>query len=509
MDWFNDVGGANKDSAIYRRPNISAHLVQWDWSANNVKSDAKTGSDYTDLTPSMLSFQWLKTIKNMAARCVVDMLAQFGDTHYLNIINAMDVIKIYEFDELKYMGYVTRIGASGSIDPQTGKPIRKVTLYLSSFGEMVINGSIGVSLFLQASNSNANNTNFVEMGAALNSAWSGISDLIKSNNSYSMIIGQIIQYWLKFIVQLGGSSYVTYFNYFIDSNSGLVGETIPRTPRQPFMFSSEDSNVNLHDILQKFAQAPFNEIFMDCGSRTIYSETDEYLSGVKSTNLVGEKDHIITRHALFDGCVDDSGGTKNLWFALPSVKLPIGYLTRFDLNKTMEESYSMYLVAPAIFNIGDLGLIADGQAVLDTVAFNKYLLREMDQQLFYDTYAGTDDSLNEGFFNSQANLIDTDSANKSLMLKQWYEKNDQFLSGTFTMEVPSNSSLDPRIGDKIEWDAVEDAYFYVEGVSHTWSYGGELSSTLSVTRGYGEHGPIKLTDKIFKRGIFAIGEGFK
>ena len=50
------------------------------------------------------------------------------------------------------------------------------------------------------------------------------------------------------------------------------------------------------------------------------------------------------------------------------------------------------------------------------------------------------------------------------------------------MEVPKDENLDPRIGDKISWDGISDSYFYVEGVAHSWSYGGELTSALRIIR---------------------------
>ena len=505
---YSNVGGANKLESIYRRPNISVQLLQWDWDQSRPLTNTKTGKETSDLTNLVLSFQWLKTIKNASAQCIISMLPQFGDTHYLNIINTMDVIKIYEFGTLKYMGFVTRIGASGEINPTSGQPTRRVSIYLSSFGELLVNGHLGLSLFLQASNVNIDSLNFLDIGSALNAAWNGIANLLGSDSSYSQILSQIVNDWTNFISNLGAAKYVTYFNYFIDSSTGLVGQTIPRTPRSPFLFSSEDEDVTLIDILYKFAQAPFNELFLDCGPRTIYSEGDAYLSSVVSTDLTNEKEYIITRHALFDGSIDDSGGQKDLWSSLVSINIPISYLKRFDLNKSMEESYSFYLVAPAIFDPGDIGLIADGDAVIDNAAFNKYLLREMHQQLFYDTYLPVPATSANELRNDKANVINTDSSNKALMLNNWYANNDKFLSGTFVMEVPKDERIDPRIGDKISWDGISDSYFYVEGVAHSWSYGGELTSTLSVTRGFGTNGPIDLTNKIFKRGKFALGNGF-
>ena len=88
------------------------------------------------------------------------------------------------------------------------------------------------------------------------------------------------------------------------------------------------------------------------------------------------------------------------------------------------------------------------------------------------------------------------------MLKNWYSKNDIFTSGVLTFMVPSDSNHDPRIGERVQIEDVN-AIFYAESVSHSWSYGAQLQSSVSITRGLNTYGgEIKLLNKIFKKGRF-------
>jgi hypothetical protein len=494
-------GSSSGPGAIYRKTKVEVTWVAWDWDSNQPK-------DPKDITIMALSFQWLKSIKNPASRCVLTMLPQFSDSNYLDLMNPMDVIQIYEFDTLKFQGYITRIGASGEILPD-GTPSRRVSLYISSFGELISNANLGVSLFLQSGWNSVPGGTYVKVGVQIAQFVASLATVMNNNQPYSSALISVIDEWLNFVSEVGAPSFVTYFNYWINYQTGMVGQAIYNTPSDPYLFSPQDNNINLLQIIYKYTQMPFNELFMDCGPRKIYSETDPLLSNVVSTDLVNNYDYLINRATLFDGTINDYGTTCNLWSKLIDKVVPSSYIKRFDLNKTMEESYSLYLVAPAIFNPEDFALIAMGTPVIDPVALNKYLLRELHQNLFYKSNMPYPRYQDLQLLNDSTPItIIQESKYKAQTLMNWFQYNDQFLSGVVRIEVPSDETIDPRIGEKISFDNINDAYFYVEGVSHTWTYGGEITSDLTLTRGFGINGPISLKDKIFKRGIFALGNGF-
>jgi hypothetical protein len=65
------------------------------------------------------------------------------------------------------------------------------------------------------------------------------------------------------------------------------------------------------------------------------------------------------------------------------------------------------------------------------------------------------------------------------MVFDWYSKNPEFLNGTIEMMTMPDSY--PRIGEKVRYLGGE---FYVEETSRSWQYGGPMTTSLSVTRGY-------------------------
>jgi hypothetical protein len=200
-----------------------------------------------------------------------------------------------------------------------------------------------------------------------------------------------------------------------------------------------------------------------------------------------------------------NGATVKVWDNIKAKKIPINYISRFDLSKTMEESYSFYMCAPSIYNPGELALVARGRYVFDEAAFDKYLYRPLTHDLFYSQLTKED----APEVSDDKNTVTDEALDKANTLKNWFDTNDVCLSGSFTIQVPSDEKYDPRIGDKIEFEGLSDAYFYVEGIGRQWTYGGSMMAQITVTRGMGMSGPIELKDKIFKRGKFVMGAGYK
>jgi hypothetical protein len=389
----------------------------------------------------------------------------------------------------------------GSIDPKSGKPLRMVSLRVFSFGNLFIDGELGLNLYVARRETN--------MYAKMEAFAGKLADAIKSKNStFATVVNTVVSEWFIYLESLGARNYADYLNRFVDYTTGLQGKAIPGYPREARVFQVESQNQSLWSVMQRVCEPPFNELWFDTGPRHVYIETDDNLDGKPDTidlpfSEGNEKTYLVLRSTPFNGTVKN-GVTKTQWDSLPARKIPLGYLTKYSLNKTMDESYSFYLVQPSMLSLSDLELIANGSTVLDENAFNKYLYKPLVQQQYYARN-----------FNEDGDVVDPDknsiiqvSLDAATTLRNWNELNDQFLSGTIDMMVPGNADHDPRIGEKIEFEGLDDSYFYCEGVSHNWAYGGPLASTLSVTRGYGLAKPIELKDKIFRRGTFAMNRQF-
>jgi hypothetical protein len=89
-------------------------------------------------------------------------------------------------------------------------------------------------------------------------------------------------------------------------------------------------------------------------------------------------------------------------------------------------------------------------------------------------------------FSSKVSSVDgVDSANTRhklirwvMMLDHWYQHNAEYLNGTFT----TRAFPEIRVGYRIDVAERNESY-YVEGVNHTWTYPGVMTTTFTVSRG--------------------------
>lgn len=486
------TSNVDRNRATIRTPVLTFEIIRWDWN-----SGKRRDGQPINITPAVMNFQWQKTIKSPQGGASLTLIPQIGGTHFLDFLNPMDVVQIKEFGVLKFQGFIRSVQSTGKIDKSSGKPTRLVSLRVMGFGNLYVEGSLGLNLYIKLEK--------YDIAATMEQFAAKLADAVIKEQSFASVVGTIIDEWYGYLRELGATKYVNYLNTFIDYQTGLAGKRVPGYPRQLRLFQAESEQQTIWNILNRVVEPPFNEVWFDNGPRSVYYEQNENLSPAKPTqvNLDREKTYLIIRATPFNGTVIN-GNERAAWDSLPAKTVPLGYLTQFNLNKTMDESYSFYLVEPSIMDMKNLELVAMGSEAFDTEAFEKYLYRPLVKQQFYTR------DFEEGETAAAANYQDIFQVSKdgAETLRNWYELNDQYLSGNFTINVPSDAAVDPMIGDKIAFEGLDDAYFYCEGVGHSWTYGGSLTSNLSVTRGYGLQKPIELQDRIFKRGIFAMNRQF-
>ncbi len=486
--------GEDRNKTIIRTPRLEVRVLRWDWTAAKER-------DRLDISKYILNMQWQKTIKTANAGAMIVCIPQVGRTHLLDYLSPMDVVQIFEFGSLKFQGFIRSIQSTGSIEESAGKPDRTVRINSLSFGNLFIDGQIGLNLFIRLQRG--------DIGAKMVAFAGTIADVVKdSSKTFADLVKTVVTEWFSYLEALGASEYAQYVNRFVDYETGVVGKRIPGFPRELRLFQIEQQQMSLWSVMQKVVEPPFNEIWFDNGPRSVFIENSNGLSGRPTevdlpTSESNEKTYLVVRSTPFNGTVVD-GTEKEQWDELPARTIPLGYLRKFTLNKSMDEAYSFYMVQPGGLNFSELQLIAVGAESLDEDAFDKYLYRPMVKTQFFSRFSAEDDTKADDESNS---IVDV-AQDASKTLKNWNQLNDVYLSGTFDIHVPSNADFDPRIGDKIQFEGLEGAYFYVEGVAHQWTYGGPLYATLTVTRGYGDAKPIELKDKIFRRGLFAMNEQY-
>lgn len=463
----------------------------WDWQAGKIKNEL-------DITQSALSYAFSKTLRTPMNGCTISLTPVIFDVngnpaHALDVISVMDVVRIKEFGITKFQGYIRRVATNASMGAD-GRPQRQVVVTATHIGGLLQEAQLGYQIL------GANLKKIEEKYGSFFDAAGNIPKKIadKSENGGVLIkdiVDILIEEWFNLLDTMEATKYKTFLNHYIDFQVGMQGFSMERVnPTDMTFFYGSIDRQSFWTEIQKLAEVPFNEFFFDEGGHKICIEG-------KTVNLTENKTCFIGRPTPFNGSV--RGGTEHAYFTeLPQKEIKLKYLTRYDLAKSSEESYSVYLARPTYTDFTDYTLYVMGDVLIDDAAMNKYLLRPLTMNIFYATVAKK----------STTGAYDVKEPKEEMQncvqtLKNWYENNDKFLSGNISMMVPEKAEEDIYVGDKVAIEGLS-AEFYVEGVSHTWTYGGPLSSSLSVSRGYNYSGgntTIELKDKIFTAGKFPLG----
>ncbi len=464
--------GQPRDRTIVRFPSIKVTVDKWDWNREQLVGTI-------NLTKAVTQYRFQKSLHNPASQCQLTILPQNDTRHYLDDLQTLDVVRIYEFDTLKFQGYIRKIGSAGWKD-QNGNPHRTAEIVVVGFGGYFTETKLSINMSLLRRNldwvvaAEKLAKDLLDLGDA--PTLRGMSDLL-------------ITSWFDFISKSVDSSiHTTYFGRYVDSSTGVSSGESPGYPRELFLYYGEEDEVDLWGVLQKLTEAPLNEFFLDEGPRDIHIAGED-------VRLDQEKTYLIGRPTPFDGSVDN-GVSSDPFKVMSELVLPLPYLTRYNLNKGMDDVYSVYLTAPSVFDLSKLELIAEGRQEIDSLAYKKYLYRLHNKSLYYVRFQKKKATEIEG----DAPKISLRADDVSKTFKNWYEHNDQFLSGSVEYTVPANSNIDPRVGMRFGIEGTRASY-YIEGITHQWTYGGPLSAVATVTRGWNvvADKPIELKDRIFKK----------
>lgn len=454
-----------------RKVDIRIEIDVWKWPEGTL-------GRAVDVTNDILNYRFQKTIKAPQGSCQLAVLPQSATTHIMDVFKPMDVVRIYEFGVVKFIGFITRVSYSGAIGSD-GKPSRNATITCQQFGGLLQTSSIGMGLGTALG---LTEDVLVNESAKLSLAiLRGMEDGI----SFAEIVGLLYTSFRDFLEAIGASNFLTYVSQYFDASSGLSNEETPTLPRTVELFTGTESSLTFWQLAEQIAQKPFNELWIDNGARSV---------SIDGSNVrLPEKSCMVFRPTPFNGTVT-SAGTAKLWDGLPKIDISADYLLRFDLARSMDEVYTFYSVKEPAFQLAEIPRLLLGRAKVDRDRLGKYLFRPLITELFYTR---VETAKGDGKAATSKEAADaSDMAAQTLL--NWFEHNDDYLSGTIQLMVPEDDTLDPRIGEKIGVYGIE-GDFYVEGIVHTWQYQGPLKSTLTVTRGYNRNSRIKLEDRIFRR----------
>jgi hypothetical protein len=399
----------------------------------------------------------------------------------------MDVVKIWEFDTLKFQGFIRNITYSGAMQTD-GKPQRMGVIDATGMTGLLMESAVSFNLgFIDPETTDSKLEALLEAAATLfETVVDSGSD---GNTTYSEIVQAVIDGWLSAVDELVGTGYRNYFERYIDYTTGLSSEAAPGLPRDlNKLFTGMEQQLTIWDILQKLIEAPFQELWGDEGPRQVSLDQSP-------TDLQEEKSYVIMRQTPFNGAISFTTGAKEDRFdAMTERKIPLDYLLSFSWSRTMDESYSVFFAVPVVLQVDQQYAAASGSLAINEETLAKHLYRPLQYNLYYIRSGGEANS---------ASVSDTErkASNASQTLKNWFEHNDKYLNGTIRIMVPDETDIpDIRIGERVAIEGIN-GHFYVESVSHTWQYGGTLAADIGLTRGwdYQNQSQVKLVNSIFSR----------
>jgi len=398
----------------------------------------------------------------------------------MDVVKPMDVIRIYEFGTLKFIGYVQRVSYGGSI-ANDGKPSRNSTITCQQMGGLLAYASIGIGLGTALG---LDSDGLIDASAKLSK---DILDATQDGISFTEMLTVLVNGFFDFIKLIGGSNLLGYINEYFDATSGLTSEDVPGLPRTFELFTGTEQSITFWDVAEQLVERPFNEFWIDNGPRKVS------INGKDQT--LPEKVCLVFRPTPFNGS-KRQGSTDLAFDSLPILKVDRDHLVSFDLSRNMDEVYTMYSVKEAAFQMSEIARLLLGQFVVDTDKIGQYLLKPLITELFFTRM----ESVTRDKVEMTKGKMEIAAKEAAETLYNWFRNNDQFLSGVISMMVPTDPDMDPKIGQRIQVYGLE-GQFYVEGIAHTWAYQGALKTDLTVTRGFNGNKPMILSDSIFNRSV--------
>lgn len=447
-------------------------LDRWDW------KNREDLVDTIELTQFVDSYQWRKVLVHPASQGVVTARPQTEDAGLMDLMKPMDVVRIYENGKLRSQGFLRTIGYRGAM--AQGQPQRSIQFTYSGFGSYLTDATISVDLDI-----------FRGSAQLLNSALKLAESIVRAGKitTYYALIDQLVREWFTFIqTSISSTVHTKYISRYVNFLEGVTKDNLPGYPKEVWMYYGTEDQLTLWSILEKLTEAPFFEMFIDDGPRAVRIDGTD-------VNLTGDYSYLIGRRTPYNRTVED-GVLVDRFDDLTPITVPFQNLISFDLNRSMDDVSSAYLVPPASYHLSELELKAAGQVLVDPYLMKKYLYKVLRKELYFIRGMDADNTQTDPYEPIVRKRVEDLVATMS----SWYGHNDEFLSGAFRYMESNNPEEQPKIGDRLKIEDV-DGDFYVQAVDHTWSYGGILQGTATVTRGwnYATDSPVELKDRIFRK----------
>ena len=337
--------------------------------------------------------------------------------------------------------YIAKIGSDG-------KPDRKINISGGSLGTLLSSFKLIIDQYLYQGSDTA-------IGASL-SLKTALAQYMDTGQQIAPLFRKIYDSFFELTLKMGdinpsGKGIKAVLNYFIDYTTKLSSDEVIKYPLNLSLYQVGENNI--WDIWNQMVHPPIGELF------GLWDKTEKY--------------QIVFRKTPFE---------NSNWKNLNINNIPSIIMTEFDICTSANEVYTFYYVSlpgSGYSRNENLALGIEGYGFtpfFDTNKWSKFGYKPLMVELRFFNKGKIEE------FPDPGSLI----TELSKDLKDWYEYNDEFLSGklgimTIDEKMWDGKLKNPRIGERIKFI---DAEFYVEGSDHSWNYGGPMVTTLSVSRGF-------------------------
>lgn len=448
-----------------RRPDFAIRVVRPRYQAGRGFDDVgyfpsgRVGDNQTVWSDQLLSYSFSEQLASVGTDftfAITPELDRNGKS-WMDKIRPRDVAVFTEFGVVRYVGVIMRIRYTGRMDDT---PNRSITISGMGIGGILSSFKLVLDQHVYQYNSTAQaeNRKFI----------TALQGALSVEDSFRQVMISAYQSFIRLMNAVGNldsdGGVGVVLSRYLDYETGIDPDIKPQFPVHFNLYSAGANDI--WSIWEGMVQRPIHELFGRWNA-----ETDMY--------------QIVFRQAPFN---------PEDWASLPIHEMDPLWVKSVEVGLSDDDIYTFFsssLPGSGISREVSLGVGEYAQqAEVDREKWALYGYRPMEMMFKYfdrdylADFTGADSLMGK----------------MNRMVRQWYERNAEFLNGTVeTMTVPDTYV---RVGERLRYLNGE---FYVEGTSRSWTYGGPMITNLTVTRGYkyddsGEYiGPIRNLGTSLKR----------
>jgi hypothetical protein len=364
-------------------------------------------------------------------------------------IHARDLVFIKEHGKTRFVGYVTHRRYQARMGDKGAQ--RTITIDGTNIGGFLSSYSIILDLHILSSN--------VTAETASRKFMASIGSKVEQNQTMSELIKAVVSSYLSMINQIGNiqnSGIIQIIDKFFDIGSKFSSDIKAKYPMALALYETGENS--LWNILQQIVTPPFHEFY-----------------GVWNPAEGSNKFELRLRPTPFDPANWVKLPINNIPDDIPSV-----FLQDYDFGDSDTDTKTM-------FGCFLPGSSYSREKSLTLSNFDYTMKTDIEKWPYYG-YKPLFTELR--FFNRSEEKTFTPTKVSTLMqelsqqLYDWFHNNASFLTGSVTiMNVQNdNYSKYPLPGERLGFLGGE---FYIEEVRRQWQYGGAMTATLGISRGYG------------------------